>query len=428
MRLLRKSKSKCDWLPNIEYISSFYNIAKTIRGCTAIYNAATGSVAIIEESNLLNLTEEDRKILVENGIMVPKDTDEFLSYFSTIQMQPKKNINYFTIIPTTACNAKCFYCYEKGYPIQRITECTHSKILKYLKKNIGEQNEFVLDWYGGEPLLCVREIDRIVYGLEKSIDLTQKKWSSSITTNSTLFTEDLIHHAIDYWHLKEAHITIDGPEKDHNARKRVIFDGDSAFAKTRNTIIQLLEAGVYVNVRVHLDHNNENKFPELLHEISTFFDYDNFHLFPTFLFPPEFEMPNSYIADNEKEEFFKEIYKHIFKTNYKVTLIDSFPWPKNQSCFATKANTVVIGPDGNIHSCVQEFLNDTIAQHKKFSDYSKYCYECKECLFFPICLGGCIHNHDLDSTVRTPCVRNRYIVKPLLELLIDSWQQGTIKM
>lgn len=422
MRILRGSKEKSDWSTDLNYEMSFYNIMKIGKKVTAIYNSASGAVVMIENDklNYFLFSREEIKGLVENGFMVPENSDEFRNYYSRLKFGPKNNINFFTIIPTTGCNARCFYCYEESYCKKSIDSNAHSSIVDYLAKEIQNKPDFTLDWYGGEPLLCVEEIDKIITDLSQKVDLTEKHWVSSITTNATLFDEKLIEHAVGKWHLEAAYITIDGGEEEHNARKKVILDSGSAFAKTYNAILQLLKSGVYVNLRIHLDNQNKRSFCDIIREIQEFFEFDNFHLFPTYLFPPEFDMAENYIVDSQKEKLFYDVFSVLQNSSYKSTIIDSFPWPKIQNCFATKQNTIVIGPDGSLHSCVQEFLSNDERCDKKFCDYSQYCTECMDCKYFPICLGGCIHNHSLEGTVRTPCIRNRYIVNPLLQLLIKD--------
>lgn len=420
MKLLRESNKKLPWISGKRYKMSFYNISDKNDKFTAIYNSASGAVVLIETSILEKamFSENVTKELVENGILVPSETNEFQEYFSKLRFSQKEKPNFFTIIPTTGCNAHCFYCYEEEYCKQTIDPFTHKKIVDYLAAKISDLDEFVLDWYGGEPLLCVQEIDHIIQDLLSNTDMEVKKWKSSITTNATLFTPELVKHAVTYWHLDSAHITIDGIEEDHNARKNVKLHGESAFAKTVNAIHNLLDEGVYVNLRIHLDNNNKESFPLIMQSLNDFFHYERFHLFPTFLFPPESKMPETYITDAQKEHLFYNVFKEVLNSSYSLTLSEAFPLPKLQNCFATKCNTIVIAPDSSLHSCVQEFSG--CGNDKKFEDYSAYCKKCKNCKFFPICLGGCIHNRSLTETVRTPCVRNRFVVRPLLKILLEE--------
>ena len=153
--------------------------------------------------------------------------------------------------------------------------------------------------------------------------------------------------------------------------------------------------------------------------VEPFFEFKNFNLFPTFLFPKEFYINKTYICDDDKEELFYNVFKILNETGYS-NLVDSFPYPKTCGCFATKSDTVVIAPNGSLHSCIQEFSNlEDWENDEKFLEYPSNIECCKECKYFPICLGGCIHNRYLQGTVRTPCVRNRYIIRPLLKLMSE---------
>lgn len=417
MLVLRKSDKEREYHEGWDYRCSHYNVCDATGHVT--YNVASGAVVDgWSDCNVEDLPLEDVVVLVKNGLLVPTDCDELADIISKLNIEPKGNINYFTIIPTTACNAKCFYCYEEGYCKQTMTGTQINKLVDYICDQIEFEKSFTLDWYGGEPLLCVETIDDIILKLSLKGAFDNREWSSSITTNATLFDDELIDHAICNWKLSVAHITIDGTELQHNARKNVSFNGDSAFRATLDAIYKLLKNGVYVNLRVHLDRNNKNSFNEILDDIAQFFEFNNFHLFPTFLFPPEFEMPDNYIPDDEKEGLFFDVFNAMFEKKMVSNLVDLFPRSKKHGCFATDAHSAVIAPNGSLHACVQEFSSaKDWDEDNKFVNYIDVPCDCAQCKFFPICLGGCVHNRLLDGTVRTPCVRNRYIIKPLLELV-----------
>lgn len=418
MLLLRSGNKNREYDEKSLYHSSHYNIC--YRHGNIVYNTASGAIIYGWNGTVMKfLTQEDKFLLIKNGFLVPDGCNELREFTSTIKLEEKSNINFFTIIPTTSCNAKCFYCYEDDYCKQTMSDVTTNDLVKYIISQVGNDDSFTLDWYGGEPLLCVDKIDKIISMLSEKGAFANREWTSSITTNATLFSRELIKHAINNWNLTVAHITIDGTEPQHNTRKSVSFSGNSAFRTTLNAIHDLLQMGVYVNLRIHLDNNNNKKdFRKMHDEIEPFFAYDNFHLFPTFLFPPEFVMPESYIRDDQKEELFFDVFNAMYERGFVQNLIDLFPMPKKSGCFATNPHSVVIAPDGSLHACVQEFSSTKDwSDDQKFVDYLNVGDTCAECKYFPICLGGCIHNRYLKGTVRTPCVRNRYVIRPLLKLL-----------
>lgn len=429
--ILREGRESHDtWFSERSYKYSMYNIVSLRDDNIAVYNAASGALAVLPRLAYENMefNQDDMFQLVKNGFCVPESFDEFMEYCKHINFASKKKSNFFTIIPTTACNAKCFYCYEEDYCKKTINDEAHESIVTYITNQIQDSDTFTLDWYGGEPLLCVDEIDSMIKDIATRVDLSKKTWTSSITTNATLFDSELISHAVRDWHLTIAYITIDGVEEDHNNRKNVsLKTQENAFIRTYAAIKGLLDEGVFVNLRIHLDNENKASFKEIVESIKTFLSYDNFQLFPTYLFPPEYSMPERYISDEDKEDLFYQVYKELVDNFQYTSVIDAFPWPKIKNCFATRPNTVVIGPDATLHTCVQEFTSAGSVNDKKFTDYSQYCFECKECVFFPICLSGCIHNRSLENTVRTPCVRNRFIVRPLLQLLLEKLEEKQVR-
>lgn len=423
MQIIREGMTNVKWSKDIRCVPSFYNISLCNNNKCAIFNSATGSVVVMDEVGFENCTSSELEYLVKLGFLVPSEMEEHAEYTSKVKISEKGKPEYFTIIPTTACNARCFYCYEEDYCKQTANENTLNAIIQLLNKNLDDDSACILDWYGGEPLLCITQIDKIISVLKENGKL-QNRWLSSITTNGTLLSKDVVRHLVEEWHLESAHITIDGTEDEHNRRKNVNPQGESAFRKTYNGIYELLSAGVYVNLRIHIDHDNKSSFCEILNELSELFQFDNLHLFPTYLFPPEDKMPDNYIKDSEKEEIFYELFKTLISSNYKVDLKDLFPNPRHSGCFATKKNTMVIAPDGTTHTCVQDFTSNDRFKDQKYSDFSYALNSCKQCKYLPICLGGCLYNRNLSNTVRTPCVRNRFIVKPLLKILLESLKKS----
>lgn len=242
LKILREGKFQKDFLSAVKYIPSFYNVEEVSGVNRFIFNTATGAILKTSKDieKIENFSVSQKIQLIKNGFLVPENTEEFIDYFSKIKPTNKEKPSFFTIIPTTACNAKCFYCYEEGYCKQTMSVKTISDVTHYLITNIKDTDKFVLDWYGGEPLLCVSAIDSIIQTIKAKVNLQDKHWESSITTNATLFNPDLINKAVLEWQLKSAHITIDGIEDDHNKRKNISLNGKSAFQSTINNIYLLL--------------------------------------------------------------------------------------------------------------------------------------------------------------------------------------------
>ena len=74
----------------------------------------------------------------------------------------------------------------------------------------------MVDWFGGEPLLC---FDNIIYPFSKKV----KKWCAendvifyqSITTNASLIDDKMVDRMNEIG-LNQFQITLDGGKEDHN--------------------------------------------------------------------------------------------------------------------------------------------------------------------------------------------------------------------
>ena len=129
---------------------------------------------------------------VKYGFLVEKETDDYQQYRQLCSLLPllaneKPGTKIYTILPTTACNARCVYCYEEGLPVLSMSEETADKVVEFIEKTRW-QDTVTLLWFGGEPLAGSKIISRICRGLrEKCIP-----FRSQIITNATLMSAELL--------------------------------------------------------------------------------------------------------------------------------------------------------------------------------------------------------------------------------------------
>ena len=94
----------------------------------------------------------------------------------------------FTILTTTKCNARCFYCYEmKSKNKHHMTPETALKAANYIASVAPKGKTINLNWFGGEPLFNMKAIDIITQRIR---DLGVN-FMTSFTTNGYLFDKDL---------------------------------------------------------------------------------------------------------------------------------------------------------------------------------------------------------------------------------------------
>lgn len=106
----------------MDYKESRYNHSGMVGDQVFLYNLVTSSVAVIGKSEYAQVKDcvfSDSDLMrtsVENGFIVPADEDEVEKVLA-IQRMNNYSTRFagFQILPTTACNARCFYCYEQSY-------------------------------------------------------------------------------------------------------------------------------------------------------------------------------------------------------------------------------------------------------------------------------------------------------------------------
>ena len=185
-------------------------------GKVLLHNTVTGKLVVLTQKEAEKLDElpaiyspviED---MINNHFLVPNNYDEHREVYRlrTIlrrigEIQKPNEITYYTILPTTACNARCYYCFEHGSKIVTMTEQTANEVVEFIVRNCGDKRIHIA-WFGGEPTLATARIDQICEGLIKN----EIKYSSSITTNGYLIDEEMAHRAKRLWRLKYVNMSI----------------------------------------------------------------------------------------------------------------------------------------------------------------------------------------------------------------------------
>ncbi len=286
----------------------------------------------------------------------------------------QSNIRTFEIMTTTSCNANCFYCYEKEFPIKVMSDRTSREVAKFIMRNKCS-GQIHIRWYGGEPLMNTMSIDAISDILANN----NINWTSSMITNGLLFSGDLIRK-VQEWRLKHVTITLDGTEKTYNSTKSYNIRNISPYKIILRNITGLLEAGMAVTIRVNIEQYNLEDAKVLLNDLrNRFCKYRQrlgFMLRP--LMNTAFDRT---IESIDKAIVFKSIMAemdHTFALGYKVT--GMLPSGVNgRCCKADSGNYIVIKPDGDISFCTGNYhtchgQNVFKNQELLFPDLSKHIF------------------------------------------------------
>lgn len=376
----------------------------------------------------MNFNGEDLlfETLRQNGFFINNDVSEY----SLVVRQRKllfttrsKTLKV-VILPTTSCNANCSYCIGMNNPIANMTYETAERVVDYIVKNSESYENIKFDWYGGEPLLKQDLITFICDVIRYR--LPHINYSSVITSNLVCFNDNTLKQAIQSWHLQKINITIDGNEKEHNIRKGYLNSAFNGYRHTLNCICKILEKQIHVFCRYNIDRNNIKQLRAVLKDLKPFFNDENFYFFISPLRG----------ADCYEEFYQITEYNNLFYTTGIMlneagihNVIDSFvPKWGYGCCLAKSKHSIVIGPNGALYRCNLDDLiesNTTGTVYRgleKNNVYQKFlsleldeC--CVNCVFLPICHGGCPIQARNASKSNCQCNKFKFKIEAISRLL-----------
>ena len=374
-------------------------------GKVMLHNVVTGQLIVLNEDEKSHIDKLPIKYetwmnnLVADHYLVKDQFDEHMFVVNMREIlrkmddiQNKSSIVHYTILPTTACNAHCYYCYQHGLKTMTMSMETAEDVVSFIKK-YSQGDRIWIRWFGGEPTIATSTIDRICAGLNaNSIDFV-----SRMTTNGYLMDNELIEKMKCDWHLEQIMISLDGSEGNYNATKSFGEVCDNPYKRVFRNVRLLLEHNVHVSLRMNFNKRNYLDFGQLLKDV-----HDSFGNDPLLEVRPHYIIPNNRSNDMpaylEYEQWCEEKIVELNEMSREKGLYHKkYPLPslKYKGCLAASDRAVVILPDGSLVSC-PDLLNEGQVKGdiwkgitdkendkswKQFGDFDR----CRDCLFFPKC-------------------------------------------
>ena len=411
---------------------SIFNIEDERLGSVVIYNTYSSKIIELELDEYFFWTTDIKRLdpgtfqwLRDNHFIVPTSLDESKQVIEQYECVTGSNEvgNLFRILPTTKCNARCYYCFEKELPGIDMSLDVADKVVDFIKKRTEHDKSIKLEWFGGEPLL---KKDIITYISSRLIDeLPDKTIYSTMTTNASLFDLHTINESKN-WNLKAIQVTLDGLDDVYDSIKNYKSKRYN-FNNTIENVHKLIENGIEVTIRLNYNEDNLLHNLELIDFIQHEFG-DTVDVYCSQSYSvgnvPESSVPRfveSIIVKKLLDAgYFK--YETLLKRKYAVCGLASFD------------SFVVIGPDGNVYKCVEsmsfpekscvgtifdkELNNELINYWKKPIDEER----CLQCPYLPMCSGGCVSARMGLCSLR--CFRYMNIVNLLINWVSCNHQHG----
>jgi radical SAM protein with 4Fe4S-binding SPASM domain len=434
-----------------KYKYSVFNIRKGFGDVDIIWNTASEGIVVLnqEERQCLdnfvisknNINLELLRALFELGVLVFAEDEEFskVHFIRKRSATNTENVKNFIILPTTQCNARCFYCFahEDTKTNRKMTIQTADEVLQYIYSQVKPNDEVVFRWFGGEPLMAVDIIDYIIDNFNKHFQNTVKYYSI-ITSNISLLNDELILKAINKWNLRKIQIPLDGFQSEHDKRKNYYQKDKNQYQLLLSNVEKLLEKGIYTIIRLNLDHQNVRNLDNLLNDLEKFKDYNHFFFHTITLHTPaNTNNLENYVRYSDFEEFYSYVYGQLTERGFLKNINRILPRRTMSVCTAMLNNFVLINADGNLFRCDQEVHNqeNSVGNCKigiihnnnllKWIDTDVE-EECKKCEFLPVCQGGCKFYRFRNTSNLKPCVVYKYISNTLMNLVYKCHKEQVL--
>ena len=395
--------------PDRVYRLSKYAYCKSFRDRHYIKSTMTGGIyelsdeewAVVDPSADIIIQGSDIEAaglaeLVSGCVLVYSTDDDYSRYRFAVTalkaMDRSRGVKTYTILPTTACNARCVYCYEQGMKVSTMSETTADKVIDFILKT-KRSEEITLCWFGGEPLVAANIINRICTGLNEN----GVSFKSRIVTNASLFTPELLDTAVNVWHLKRAQVSVDGSKSDYEARKLFCSPKIHNYEYLLKTIGIMLDAGLEVTLRCNFDQGNIEGMYSFWEDINNLYgDSDKLRVYSSMLFQAQ---KDPSCIDLHKR--YLELRTEAAKKGMKFLRFNGSECKmKTNFCMAdSDGKCIVIGPDGNLYNCEHLPGNTSCAsifdEDIKLGSDPRASLEaddkCRECPFLPECTPFCKH-------------------------------------
>lgn len=369
-------------------------------------------VDIFENHNYINYPNEVAA-LYEMGFLIDDDYDEkrFLEDLRIKTLSANNSSpSYYIICPTTGCNARCYYCFEKGAIQKRMNKKTAEAVAKYIVANHDEDN-LVIQWFGGEPLLEPNTISYIVDFLHEN----GVSFDSKIITNGYLLTDEVVDLAVKKWNVRIIQITIDALNEEYNNIKNYVYSKGNPFEIVMGNIERCLKREINIRIRMNFNPLEYEKTVETVEYLKERFGKNPY--FFVYLAPidstdipsitQEFKQNKKHplieLLDAEKDfcSFGNYDSRMEKESSHDAILKKYYLTPIPTSCYGGCESSLTIDSMGNIFNCHrllghEEYASGNVFSGRIVNDISSYYAnpylkeeECSMCHLLPLCQGGC---------------------------------------
>lgn len=429
--------------------ASKYNlIMETDEKTKIAFNATTCALAEVDDNffDVLNTIDDiryeelegEKKTIVdamlEGNYIVQDELDELkLLKYRHYNGKYNNSALGLTVALTLGCNFACPYCYEnakQGFLSQEAID----GIIEMVTESAKRKKSIQMTWYGGEPMLAKDIIFDLSEKLIKICDENEVNYSAFIVTNGYLITDEIVGKFKEA-RIGGAQITIDGPPRIHNTRRKLKGSDKETFDTILNNVIRLKKQNLHVTIRINIDKSNVDHIEELL-DILEENDLKDISIslgHVTAYTEACMSVSESCLNTEEYAESDIKYQRILHERGFNIDGYPYYPGIKANYCCADSIGSFVLDPQGYMYKCWNDVGNveRAVGDIKKVKEtpadkmlmrnidylfWTPFDFpKCVECELLPICMGGCPFNGEKKGG-EPDCEKWKYNLESVLKL------------
>ncbi len=295
----------------------------------------------IPSSSIFRISDDELSKKMRNFFLLEENQDEVLKKLYDISIKKESELNCsscdvsgqfgtnakefsigkLSLVLTSDCNLRCEYCYANFgmYDYEQrgnFTEDNLGEGLEYLTSNFKEIN--IIQFFGGEPSLCVRQIEFVVNFFDKKFKQGKiaKLPLFGIVTNGVLLPKKLFQLYQDY--NFSITLSIDG-DREINDRLRYDLRKKGHYQTIVNNYNRLIEAGIK-NIGFECTYTNEHIIRGISYSDLAHFFYNSFGSQATHIVPVTIEANHELSVLKNVDKYKQSVREIVDLTFYQIAI------------------------------------------------------------------------------------------------------------
>ncbi len=408
---------------------SFFNVVVPLKDDNhLIYNTLTLETVLINKQlyseilgNTFNVFDSKILILIDSGILTPCAKTQYQELALADKRMKKENpFVHLTIMMSESCNFSCNYCNQGQIKESKVlSNEVVDALLLYIENTTCAGSEVDVNWFGGEPLLSLKELLLYSNKIEATCHTLGAKYRARVLTNGFLLTKK---NALKLYenNIKMVQVSFDGDKEAHDA-SRYAMKGKGTYDIILSNLKEVLESvptGFHVSLRVNVSAKNVNTLPVLIQDLEHrgFNQFSNFSVYWGHIYDPtKSNIDDALNIDDiilDHQTFGRaeiEMNKLLLNRGFGASITMN---ETRGNCIATQSNSFVVRPSGELHKCYIPISNSanscgsifdvnnvfSSAAYQHWNNWTAFAEDnCSGCKLLGSCRGGCPINYISDA-------------------------------